>query len=62
MPAWVQETLDDWLDAADIRRGRLSRRVCRKGTVWRTLVIEKVVWHIVKESAGRLGISKLAPQ
>lgn len=31
MPAWAQETLDDWLNAADIRRGRLSRRVCRKG-------------------------------
>jgi len=58
---WVKETLDDWLGAADIRRGKLFRCVCRKGTVWGSEITEKVVWHVVKEYAGRLGISKLAP-
>jgi site-specific recombinase XerD len=29
--------------------------------VWGTVVTEKVVWHIVKEYAGRLDIPKLAP-
>ena len=38
-----------------------SRCVCRKGIVWGTEVTEKVMWHIVKEYAGRGGISKLAP-
>jgi site-specific recombinase XerD len=61
MPDWVKETLDEWLKAADIRQGKLFRCVRRKGTVWGTEVTEKVVWHVVKEYAGRLGISKLAP-
>jgi site-specific recombinase XerD len=61
MPDWVKETLDDWLLAARIKHGRLFRCVCRKGAVWGTEVTEKVVWHVVKEYVGRLGISKLAP-
>jgi site-specific recombinase XerD len=61
MPDWVKEILDHWLSAADIKQGKLFRCVCRKGTVWGTEVTEKVVWHVVKEYAGRLGISKLAP-
>jgi len=61
MPEWVKEILDDWLDMADIGQGKLFRCVCRKGIVWGTEVTEKVVWHIVKEYAARLGISKLAP-
>ena len=61
MPDWVKETLDNWLRAADIRHGKLFRCVCRKGTAWGTEVTEKAVWHVVKEYAGRLGISKLAP-
>ena len=61
MPDWVKETLDDWLGAADIRQGKLFRCVCRNGTVWGSDITEKVVWHVVKEYAGQLGISKLAP-
>jgi site-specific recombinase XerD len=29
--------------------------------VWGTKITEKVVWHVVKEYAKRLGVSKLAP-
>jgi site-specific recombinase XerD len=61
MPDWVKRTIDEWLNAADIRHGKLFRCVCRKGTVWGTEITEKVVWHVVKEYATRLGISKLAP-
>jgi site-specific recombinase XerD len=61
IPDWVKRTIDDWLDAADIRHGKLFRCVCRKGTVWGTEITEKVVWHVVKEYATRLGIAKLAP-
>jgi len=42
MPDWVKETLDHWLNAADIRQGKLFRCVCRKGTVWGTEVTENV--------------------
>ncbi len=51
----------DWLNAAQIAHGRVFRCVCRRGIVWGTKITEKVVWHIVKEYAGQLGISKLAP-
>jgi site-specific recombinase XerD len=61
MPDWVKRTIDDWLVAADIRQGKLFRCVCRTGAVWGTDITEKVVWHVVKEYAKKLGVSKLAP-
>ena len=61
MPDWVKQIMDDWLSAAQITYGRLFRCVCRRGMVWGTKITEKVVWHVVKEYAARLGISKLAP-
>jgi site-specific recombinase XerD len=61
MPDWVKRAIDDWLNAAAIRQGKLFRCVCRKGTVWGTEITEKVVWHVVKEYATKLGVSKLAP-
>ena len=56
MPTWVKQTVDDWLVAARVADGRLFRRVCRSEKM-----TEKVVWHVVKQYAGKLGISKLAP-
>ena len=61
MPDWVKHTIDDWLVMAQIAHDKIFRSVCRKGTVWGTEITEKVVWHVVKEYAGRLGVSKLAP-
>ena len=61
MPGWVKQTIDQWLDVAQITHGRVFRCVCRRGVVWGTKITEKVVWHVVKEYAGKLGISKLAP-
>lgn len=61
MPDWVKHTIDDWLAIAQIAHGKIFRCVCRKGTVWGTKITEKVVWHVVKEYAERLGVSKLAP-
>ena len=61
MPYWVKHTIDDWLAIAQLAHGKIFRCVCRKGTVWGTEITEKVVWHVVKEYAKRLGISKLAP-
>src|SRR5437773_12441790 len=61
MPDWVKQTIDDWLAVAGIAHGKIFRCVCRKGVVWGTAITEKVVWHVVKEYAERLGISKLAP-
>jgi len=61
MPDWVKQTIDDWMAIAQIAQGKIFRCVCRKGTVWGTQITEKVVWHVVKEYAKRLGVSKLAP-
>lgn len=61
VPAWVKQTVDDWLAAARASDGRLFRCVCRTGTIWGEEMTEKVVWHVVKQYAGKLGVSKLAP-
>ena len=61
VPSWVKGTVDDWLAASKIVNGRLFRCVCRMGTIWGTEMAEKVVWHVVKQYAGKVGILKLAP-
>jgi integrase len=61
VPDWVKRTIDDWLTEAGVTNGRLFRRVCRAGTVWGAGITEKVVWHVVKEYAAKIGVSKLAP-
>src|ERR1700731_1353189 len=61
VPDWVRTELDDWLAAAAIDRGRLFRRVNKVGRAWGDGMTVKAVWHIVKESARSIGVSKLAP-
>jgi integrase len=57
----VRIELDDWLAAAAIDRGKLFRRVNKVGRTWGDGMTVKAVWHIVKESAKRIGVAKLAP-
>jgi len=61
VPDWVKQILDDWLTAANVKTGRLFRCVCRSGTTWGDGMTEKVVWHVVKTYALKLGLPKLAP-
>lgn len=61
MPGWVHGLLDEWTTSADIKTGSLFRRVSSAGRVWGEAVTEKLVWHVVKEFAGKIGVSKLAP-
>ena len=61
VPEWVKQTLDDWLMAAGIGRGRVFRCVCRAGKSWGNGVSERVVWHVVKEYAAKINIPNLAP-
>ena len=61
VPDWVKRTIDDWLTAAGITSERLFRCVCRAGTAWGDGITEKAVWHVIKEYAANLGVSKLAP-
>jgi integrase len=53
--------LDSWFTAAGIETGKLFRRVSSAGKAWGAGVTEKVVWHVVKEFAKKIGVTKLAP-
>jgi site-specific recombinase XerD len=61
VPEWVKATIDLWVTAAGISAGRLFRCVCRAGKHWGDGVTERVVWHVVKDYAKRLGFATLAP-
>jgi site-specific recombinase XerD len=61
VPDWVMKSLDGWLTAAGIEQGRIFRRVTRNGKPWGDSLTEKSVWHIVKESAQKIGVGNLAP-
>jgi site-specific recombinase XerD len=61
VPDWVQGLLDDWMKTAGIASGSLFRRVSSAGKVWGERVTEKLVWHVVKQFAAKIGVSKLAP-
>jgi site-specific recombinase XerD len=61
VPDWVYRLLNDWTTAAGIATGSLFRRVSSAGRVWRDAVTEKLVWHVVKEFAVKIGVDKLAP-
>jgi len=61
VPDWVKQITDEWVVTAGIGSGRLFRCVARSGTVWGEGITEKVVWHVVKEFAAKLGVPKLAP-
>jgi site-specific recombinase XerD len=61
IPGWVMEELRVWLNAAGIDRGKIFRRVTKMGRTLGEGMTEKAVWHIVKDSAKRIGVAKLAP-
>jgi site-specific recombinase XerD len=61
VPAWVKETLDAWLAAAEIGSGSLFRCVCRADKVWGRGISEKTVWHVVKKTATSMKIPQLSP-
>lgn len=61
VPAWVYGLVGEWTKAAGIEAGRLFRRVSSAGRAWGEGVTEKAVWHVVKEFAAKIGVTKLAP-
>jgi integrase len=61
LPDWVKSELDEWFAAAGLEKGKLFRRVNKTGKAWGEGVTEKVVWHVVKEFAKKIGVAKLAP-
>jgi site-specific recombinase XerD len=61
VPDWVHIQLHAWIMAASIETGKIFRRVSSAGRPWGEGVTEKLVWHVVKEFAAKIGVSKLAP-
>jgi site-specific recombinase XerD len=61
VPDWVKASIDTWIGSAGVTDGRLFRCVCRAGKTWGDGVTERVVWHVVQETARRVAIEKLAP-
>jgi integrase len=61
VPGWVMDELRVLLRAAGIDRGKIFRRVTKMGRILGEGMTEKAVWHIVKDSAKRIGLEKLAP-
>ena len=61
VPDWVHALLNEWTKAAGIEAGKFFRHVSSAGRAWGEAVTEKLVWHVVKEFASRIGVTKLAP-
>jgi site-specific recombinase XerD len=61
VPEWVKRTIDLWVASAGISAGRLFRCVCRADKHWGDGVTERLVWHVVKQYARKLGLSQVAP-
>jgi site-specific recombinase XerD len=61
VPDWVHGLLNEWTQAAGIDGSKLFRRVSSAGRAWGKAVTEKLVWHVVKQFAARIGVTKLAP-
>ena len=61
VPDWVHSQLRAWIMAAGIETGKVFRRVSSAGRPWGEGVTEKLVWHVVKEFAAKIGVGKLAP-
>jgi site-specific recombinase XerD len=61
VPDWVHGLLNEWTQAAGIDAGKLFRHVSSAGRAWGEAVTDKLVWHVVKEFAARIGVTKLAP-
>lgn len=61
VPDWVYGELSTWIEAAEIKTGKLFRRVSSAGQPRGEGVTEKLAWHIVKEFAAKTGVNNLAP-
>ena len=61
IPDWVTRTIREWVTAAGISSGKLFRCVCRADKTWGDFMTDRVVWHIVKDYAAKLGLPHLAP-
>ena len=61
VPDWVKAAVDDWLEIAGIKSGRLLRCVSKNGKVWGAQITDKVIWHVVRKFAKKSDLGNIAP-
>ncbi len=61
IPHWAKQSLDDWISAAGITRGKIFRAVARSGKAWGSGISENVVWYVVRKCCQRAGLEHIAP-
>jgi integrase len=61
IPAWVKSAVDAWTAAPGITHGPVFRAINKAGRVWGDGMSPKVLWDVVRATAARAGIDKLAP-
>ncbi len=57
----MKDTVDAWVLAGGITRGRVFRAINKAGKVWGDGMTPKVIWELVKTAAARADIERLAP-
>jgi hypothetical protein len=60
IPTWVKSHVDAWIAAANITHGPVFRAINKAGRVWGDGMSPKVLWDVVRATAVRAGINKLA--
>jgi len=60
IPLWVKRVVDSWAESAHITTGRVFRSINKAGRIWGDGMTPKVLWEVVKDTATRAGIEKLA--
>ena len=61
IPVWVKVAVDAWTSAAAITNGPVFRAINKAGRTWGDGMSPKVLWDVVRATAARAGIDKLAP-
>jgi integrase len=61
VPGWVKDRLDHWMQAAEIREGKIFRAVGKNDKLSGASLSTTAVWKIVLHYAHQVGIERLAP-
>ena len=56
VPLWVKQGIDEWVEAAGIRQGRLLRAIRKGGRVYGEGLSDWAVWSVVEACAAEMGI------